>query len=773
MKYFIKGCNKIKILLRVLLILLLISPTIFSQWTQTNGPEGGNITKFLFNGSELFAFSRYDLFVSSNGGVSWNWRSTFPIEFNNAFLDGSDLFLLGAYGLYFSSDNGMTWMIKNNGLDTLFGAYSMIRFGNLLFLGGQVQPIYGDAFGALYISSDNGESWQSCSVPFVEYDWAINSFLAVDTILIALGQKAIYRSIDKGLIWQMVLNSAPYLFSSEPIFSIDSILILGSEYSVFRSSDYGANWQVVVDTTGASSFIQYNGTILASTDKINEGLLQSSDLGKSWYSLPFYSDSVISIEQLYLSNSFLFGMDRFNGLFRSKDGGINWENISKEFPAHYYLKSLVLIDSLMLVSNYYSEILRSTDYGTTWQEANNGLISMPIYYLYAEDNLLLVSNAYPNPPVWGMLFRSTDNGNTWRNTSSEIQNFKECFLRFKDKIYAGTTQGGVVSSMDDGASWVINGIPGGFVHSLVEVKDSIFAGISSINYQSDIGIYITADQGDNWSPASNGLPNPISVTKIIVVPESLQYGKIIFLATNKGVYHSSDNGNNWLPSNNGIGNDNIWTMAATYASTNSGLNLFAASKNYFFISNDLGESWISSTTGPKYESSLRLYSYPEYPGLDSVLFAIINYKKIFMSSDQGQNWESIGDGLEGAHIYDIDINSNYLYAGTSRGVWKRPLSEIMLISSADSKPTHYTLMQNYPNPFNPTTTIRYSIPLQSLVTIKIFDILGRELETLINEEKQAGTYEITWNATNRPSGIYFYKIKAGNYTEAKKMVLLK
>ena len=85
----------------------------------------------------------------------------------------------------------------------------------------------------------------------------------------------------------------------------------------------------------------------------------------------------------------------------------------------------------------------------------------------------------------------------------------------------------------------------------------------------------------------------------------------------------------------------------------------------------------------------------------------------------------------------------------------------------------FILFQNYPNPFNPTTKIEYHIPEMSLVTIKIYDVLGREITTLVNEEKPAGNYEFEFDATGLPSGIYFYQLKAGDYFETKKMMLLK
>ena len=87
--------------------------------------------------------------------------------------------------------------------------------------------------------------------------------------------------------------------------------------------------------------------------------------------------------------------------------------------------------------------------------------------------------------------------------------------------------------------------------------------------------------------------------------------------------------------------------------------------------------------------------------------------------------------------------------------------------------SEYNLFQNYPNPFNPATTIRYSVPKTSKVQIKIFDVLGNEIGTLVNEEKPAGAYEITWDAANLPSGVYFYQIKAREFTGTKKMILLK
>jgi hypothetical protein len=90
-----------------------------------------------------------------------------------------------------------------------------------------------------------------------------------------------------------------------------------------------------------------------------------------------------------------------------------------------------------------------------------------------------------------------------------------------------------------------------------------------------------------------------------------------------------------------------------------------------------------------------------------------------------------------------------------------------------SPPTHFILYQNYPNPFNPVTTISFSLPIKSFVSLKIFDIMGRKVATIVSEELSAGTYSRQWNASNMSSGIYFYQLQAGSFIQTKKLILLR
>jgi hypothetical protein len=145
-------------------------------------------------------------------------------------------------------------------------------------------------------------------------------------------------------------------------------------------------------------------------------------------------------------------------------------------------------------------------------------------------------------------------------------------------------------------------------------------------------------------------------------------------------------------------------------------------------------------------------------------------------SDSFIIWKNVRDGIvtqQGTFTYVeglVTLQGVKVYKDSSRIIVIHSPSSI---AEQMALPSQYALFQNYPNPFNPSTKIKYSVPQSSQVQIKVFDVLGNEIETLVNEEKPAGTYEITWYAEQLPSGVYFYQLKAGDYVNTKKMVLLK
>ncbi len=127
------------------------------------------------------------------------------------------------------------------------------------------------------------------------------------------------------------------------------------------------------------------------------------------------------------------------------------------------------------------------------------------------------------------------------------------------------------------------------------------------------------------------------------------------------------------------------------------------------------------------------------------------------------------------NITNLYVYKDTIYAATVSNLYKRPLSEMVTAVHQDAPnvPADFSLLQNYPNPFNPSTTISYDLSVKSLVTLKIYDILGREVETLVDQKQDPGKYGVRFDASRLSSGVYFYRLVAGNYVATRKMAVLK
>ncbi len=247
------------------------------------------------------------------------------------------------------------------------------------------------------------------------------------------------------------------------------------------------------------------------------------------------------------------------------------------------------------------------------------------------------------------------------------------------------------------------------------------AGVSQVKYVS--APYSIAD-----SPVGNYSANNTSifVTKTAIkIPETI--GTILTFNANWDIESgwdyamcqlSTDNGTNWIP------------LAGNYTKLGSGSFQPKNKPLYDGISN----GWVNE--------SINLST---YKGKDVLI-------RFYFRSDGYENFDGI-------YIDDLKIIS-----------YEKPTS---IDDNQITTITNFELFTNYPNPFNPTTTIAYQIPVDGVVTLKVLDVLGREVTTLVDEYKSKGKYNITFNASNLTSGIYIYQIKAGSFTKANKMILLK
>ena len=406
--------------------------------------------------------------------------------------------------------------------------------------------------------------------------------------------------------------------------------------------------------------------------------------------------------------------------------------ILKNFSFRTYL--------LLLLSLYsYNSVLQAQ-----WVQTNGPGNASPVLPIVVDG-----TNIYAVTMRDGV-YISSNNGTNWEQTKKTIYDCNSLYVSDAN-IFVGTTSG-LYLSTDKGINWTLldNGLPGYAIIRSIAIRDTnIFVGTEN-------GIYLSNNIGASWTRINNGMTND----DVISITVSDTY---IFVGKSGSIYRSSDNGTNWTHLNIELTNHAVLALASNGANIYAGTEGGAAN---IFSSTDYGTTWTKSNRLPVYQvRSLALTENKVFAGTDS---------GVFLSTNNGTNWTNVG--LPNTFIWSLALNNSDLYAGTYlTGVWRRPLSDFItgIPNEAKTLPKDIILSQNYPNPFNPNTVISYSLPLASNVKLFVFNALGQIVRLLENGYKNAGNYSVNLNASELSSGIYFYKIEAGHFSQVKKMLLLK
>ncbi len=358
------------------------------------------------------------------------------------------------------------------------------------------------------------------------------------------------------------------------------------------------------------------------------------------------------------------------------------------------------------------------------------------------------------------VFRTTNEGNNWTITSLNNRTVYSLVISggsldvTGEVIFAGTYEYGVYRSTNNGSNWTQVGLNGKYVYALAISGNTIFAGTE------DYGVYFSTDNGNNW------IQTLLNNRDVYCLTSS---GSTIFAGTSYyGVYCSTNNGNSW--SQTSLNNRDVYCLIS------SGSTIFAGTTTYgVYRSTDNGNTW--SQTALNNQSIMSFTkSENKFNKTEQIIFAGTGYFGVYITTNNGQNWIVKNEGFpSNISVSSLLIFNDYIYAGTEGySVWRRPLSDIIGIQNITSEiPERYELLQNYPNPFNPATKIEFSIPKAEYVKLIIYDALGREIETLVSENLNAGTYQAKWNGSNYASGVYFYQLQAESYSETKTMMLVK
>lgn len=342
-----------------------------------------------------------------------------------------------------------------------------------------------------------------------------------------------------------------------------------------------------------------------------------------------------------------------------------------------------------------------------------------------------------------IIYKTTDGGNSWEKiVLSQDAGVIGAQVQFVDALNGWAS---IFSFQETG--YLYRTIDGGDIWNLV----------GTLGITDETSMFYFVDTNIGWMTYINDSPTLFKIEKTTDGGSTwnLQYSDN---TVNGDTLHSSgamqftDSNNGWVVGPNGrilktTNGGTNWELL-----TNSGLSIYASSKCLFFLTPSIG--WIG--TG---------IHVPNQPSFHIVIH----------TTDGGNSWtqESLPTWLSDNSIFSIFfINEQNGWMIGDYGVIGK-YTGITGVEDNRNIPVEFSLSQNYPNPFNPSTKIQYSISSQQNVTLKVYNILGKEVATLVNEEKPAGTYEVFFNGSNLSSGIYFYKLQSGSFVETRKLTLLK
>lgn len=448
------------------------------------------------------------------------------------------------------------------------------------------------------------------------------------------------------------------------------------------------------------------------------------------------------------------------GLYKTTDGGINWDN-APDAPGG---NDLFFLDDLIgFVGN--NLIYKTNDGGETWSIANvTGLTDTlgsinKIFFIDSTTGWAVTSR--------GGILKSTDVGENWfaqLNAGASVV-FQSIF--FLNALNGWTANLSLWSykTTNGGNNWIQQ-----TTLNIFGTRDILFLNpLTGITAKSN-ELYKTTNSGNSWSL----IPD---VTGFSIAARLSHYDEIIFV-TGYTTYRSTDAGQDWEEYSelNGLRINGLSLLGAGlgYAVGEFGviLKYYDESVPVELVSfsatietNKVNLNWITATevNNLGFEVERQVVSKQPVLGNENVTWEKIGFLKGYGTTSETQFYsfvdENLKPGLYAYRLKQIDFDGSFEYSS---------------IISVEVKPTsQFKLNQNFPNPFNPSTIINYQIPNDGFVTLKVYDILGREVKTLVNEPKTAGRYDVNFDASSLVSGVYLYKINAGSFVQTRKMILLK
>lgn len=660
-------------------------------------------------------------------------------------------------------------------------------------------------------TTNAGLSWQTVNTGINAHYWALD-FLNEQYGMIACGGGKVLKTTDGGDTWtEHQAGDASDLYAIDIIDTLH-IVAAGANGKNVYSSDGGTTWtqnnRLQHDELNSIKFINVDtGYTIGTYVGESWGIRKTTNRGLTWFSppLPNLSDWELELlpggigysvgsnlwiakttngydnwDELFLNANFVdvFFTDELTGyaadgrytggpLYKTTDGGLTWFGLPN-FPSQVFtssLRSITFTDSVTgFAGSAPARIVKTTDAGESWYIVNRTGLT---------DTVGLINRFFFINPTTGWavttrggILKTTDAGENWFAQLNAGVSVIFRSIHFVDSLYGWTANSSSRphKTTDGGNNW-IHQINLNFFNS-----NDIFFIDSDTGFiiESNIDLFKTTNSGNNWLTQVN---SQYIIRNFGWISE--YHGFII----GDAIYETKDSGNTWQEivelRNIGLRKFHSPKNYVGYSVGNLGLiyryidttivpvelNSFSANVN----SNEVILKWSTS-------SELNNKGFEVERSIDKTDWIVTGFIEGNGTTTEINNYSFIDNLYENNskklfyRLKQIDYNGSFEYS--------------QVIEVKVGIPSEYSLSQNYPNPFNPLTKISFSLKIDSKVTIKIYDILGKEMLTLINKNMTAGYYNLEFNALGYPSGVYFFRLIAEGingeiFNSIKKMILVK
>jgi photosystem II stability/assembly factor-like uncharacterized protein len=598
---------------------------------------------------------------------------------------------------------------------------------------------------------------------FTDNNTAFNTIQFLDaSIGYAVGEKAVspfdasvYKTVNGGINWVSLSFNVPNRppINDVSFTDINTGYVCGVSQYIYKTTNGGVNWTYTLAsgfTNQSFEAIQFLNDQTGYAGGNNGLTVKTTNGGVNWVNLETTASDIHAV--LFLNANTGFRSDASGYLYKTTNAGVNWTNFQLR-DTNNVLYSLECIGFLDANTGYIAGSGSSPTRGVIYKTTNGGANWRSVLITNYELNGVYVTSTTDVYAVGVTrdVYKTTNGGTSWFTQYLSLSTPNTASVYFINTSTGYIVEDGVIFKTTNGGVGSENHTVMGFARYSDNSQPVTIGTIKAIRLNKSDGSVIVVDSAQLQADGSYTLSHVTQDTVDIgIYPNSTTQNDYVITHYPSTIYweHAT-----LLSTQGNISNVNIGAIRANTTTASNSVNGKVMRMNpvvsnlkdailYARLGNTFVRCGMSDGNGVYHLQSL-----------PTGTLKIIANRFGFSGDSATVNVTSTGN------TDSINFYLRYLYVGI-----KKIGSEV---------PSEFKLFQNYPNPFNPVTNIKYQITNNKLVTLKIYDILGKEVAVLVNEKQSPGVYEVTFDCSMLPSGVYFYKLTSGDFSEIKKAILIK